>query len=123
MLAALSLIGWGMFALGVLSHFVYYPSGRLIKILASQQLCNRLFAATVFSTLICLALAFIVFKTWIQDGLILFGEGSRDGLILAISFNLLTQIAAGLLAILACSFIAGYLDKLQTRQNSKSTSS
>jgi len=123
MLAALSLIGWGMFAIGVLSHFVYYPSGRLIKILAKQRLCNRLFAATVFSTLICLTLAFMVFKNWIQGSLILFGDGSREGLLLVISFNLLTQIASGLLAILACSFIAGYLDKLRSRQNSRNNAS
>ncbi len=119
MLAAVSLIGWGMASLGFLSHFVYYPTGRLIKILGNQKLCNRLFTLATLSILSNLILLFLLTKKWIDENLVLFGEGSREGLNLVLSFNFLTQTSAGLLALLACSFIGGYLDKLRIRQNSK----
>ena len=119
MLAALSLIGWGMASLGFLSHFVYYPTGRLIKILGSQNLCKRLFMLSTFSILSNLILLFILANAWIEKNLIFFGEGSREDLKLVLGFNFMTQISAGLLALLACSFIGGYLDKLRIRQNSK----
>ena len=119
MLAAVSLIGWGMASLGFLSHFVYYPTGRLIKILGNQKLCNRLFMLTTLSILSNLILLFLLTKAWIGENLILFGEGSREDLNLVLSFNFLTQTSAGLLALLACSFIGGYLDKLRIRLNSK----
>jgi hypothetical protein len=119
MLAAVSLIGWGMASLGFLSHFVYYPTGRLIKILGNQKLCNRLFMLTTISILSNLILLFLLTKAWIGESLILFGEGSREDLNLVLSFNFLTQTSAGLLALLACSFIGGYLDKLRIRLSSK----
>jgi len=119
MLAAVSLIGWGMASLGFLSHFVYYPTGRLIKILGNQKLCNRLFMLTTISILSNLILLFLLTKAWIGESLILFGEGSREDLNLVLSFNFLTQTSAGLLALLACSFIGGYLDKLRIRLISK----
>ena len=119
MLAAVSLIGWGMASLGFLSHFVYYPTGRLIKILGNQKLCNRLFMLTTLSILSNIILLFLLTKAWMDENLVLFGEGSREDLNLAISFNFLTQTSAGLLALLACSFIGGYLDKLRNRLNSK----
>jgi hypothetical protein len=117
MLAALSLIGWGMVSLGFLSHFVYYPTGRLIKILGNQRLCNRLFMLTTISILINLILMFIIAREWIGENLILFGEGSQEDVKLVLGFNFLIQTSAGLLALLACSFIGGYLDKLRIRQN------
>lgn len=117
MLAALSLIGWGMVSIGFLSHFVYYPTGKLIKILGNQKLCNRLFVITSFLILSNLILLFILTKSWLDNSLILFGEGSRKDLNLVLSFNFLIQTSAGLLALLACSFIGGYLDKLRIRQS------
>ncbi len=117
MLAALSLIGWGMASLGFLSHFVYYPTGKLIKILGNQKLCNRLFMLSAISLLMSLTLLFIITRAWVGENLILFGEEGREGLKLVLGFNFLTQISAGLLSLLACSFIGSYLDKLRIRQN------
>jgi hypothetical protein len=49
----------------------------------------------------------------------LFGEGGQENLKLMLSFNFFLQTSAGLLALLACSFIGGYLDKIRILPNPK----
>lgn len=106
-------IGFLIAGLGVISHLVYYPLGRAVRILAKPKIVNFSFSIFVISSLATFIACVFLFGKWNKGVFTVIQDLPDQTLPTVTVFNLLASSFIGLISLLGCVFLASYMEKLR----------
>ena len=110
---ALTLLGILTVGIASIAHLIYYPGGRVSRLLSNDRLVNLLFPITVLLSVGFFTSSIVLFDRWKSGVFIQIADASLVNLKFVGIFNISICLLVGVSVLLTCAFLANYMERLR----------